>query len=408
MFYRKNNISSEIDWLKDHTYSIQLNEFDDDSDLYFLKPLLQNKRIVFLGENGHGVAEHSLIKTKMIKYLHKELGFRVLAFESSFSDCSLCFYQQDQLDTRQWIKHSLFKVWHTEEVETLFHYVKETQLSNQPLILTGLDIQPASNDHITGKFLSKMFSNMDKSYGEKIVELEQEMLYQYANSRNPSISKKERKRKCKELMALYQEFLFLLDKNSLELQNKFGKDAFLLVNRILQNRISLMQMISSHFMKAIKIRNKAMAENISWLAQEMFLNEKIIIWAHNGHIMKRSRSLLGFSSTFSYLPPKIKEFSYIIGFFMYSGQAAENNRSVYEVQQPDQDSIEFRIKQVGHEIGFLDISQQRKVPQNRWLFKHTYTVHEGKQLSLIKPSACYDGLVVCAKTSPPKYINIKE
>lgn len=47
MFYRKNNISSEIDWLKDHTYSIQLHEFDDHSDLYFLKPLLQNKRIVF-------------------------------------------------------------------------------------------------------------------------------------------------------------------------------------------------------------------------------------------------------------------------------------------------------------------------------------------------------------------------
>lgn len=98
MFYRKNHISSEIDWLKDHTYSIQLHEFDDDSDLYFLEPLLQNKRIVFLGENGHGVAEHSQIKTKMIKYLHKKLGFRVLAFESSFSDCSLCFYQQDQLN----------------------------------------------------------------------------------------------------------------------------------------------------------------------------------------------------------------------------------------------------------------------------------------------------------------------
>jgi erythromycin esterase len=406
MFYRKNNISSEIDWLKDHTYSIQLHELDDHSDFYFLKPLLQNKRIVFLGENGHGVAEHSLIKTKMIKYLHKELGFQILAFESSFSDCNLCFYQQDQLDTRQLMKHSLFRVWHTEEVETLFRYIKETQLSNQPLILTGFDIQPASRDYITDKFLSKVFSNIDKAYGEKIVELEQEILYQYINSRNKSISKKERKQKCKELMKFYKEFLLLLDKNSLELQNKFGKDVFLLVNRILQNRISLIQMISSHFMKAIKIRNKAMADNISWLAQEMFPNEKMIIWAHNGHIMKRSRSLLGFPSTFSYLPPKVKEFSYIIGFFMYSGQASENNRSVYGVQQPNEDSIEFRIKQVGHEIGFLDISHQRKVPQNRWLFKHTYTMHEGKQLSLIKPSVCYDGLVVCTKITPPRYINL--
>jgi erythromycin esterase len=65
------------------------------------------------------------------------------------------------------MKHSLFKVWHTEEVETVFHYMKETQLSNQLLILTGLDIQPVSSDYITGKFLSKMFSNIDKAFGEK-------------------------------------------------------------------------------------------------------------------------------------------------------------------------------------------------------------------------------------------------
>lgn len=28
MFYCKSNISSEIDWLKDHTYSIQLHELE--------------------------------------------------------------------------------------------------------------------------------------------------------------------------------------------------------------------------------------------------------------------------------------------------------------------------------------------------------------------------------------------
>ncbi|MEJ9150350.1 MULTISPECIES: hypothetical protein [Bacillus] len=86
---------------------------------------------------------------------------------------------------------------------------------------------------------------------------------------------------------------------------------------------------------------------------------------------------------------------------MYSGYAAENTRHVYEVQQPEQDSIEFRMQKTGHVVSFLDISKQSKVPENQWLFKYIYTMDEGKDLSIIKPSSCYDGLITCSKTNPP-------
>ena len=82
-------------WAREHAYriksitpvheDIESNSF---TDLDMLKPLLQDKRIVFLGESSHGVAE-LLAKTRLIQFLHKEMGYNVLAFESGLSNTSL-------------------------------------------------------------------------------------------------------------------------------------------------------------------------------------------------------------------------------------------------------------------------------------------------------------------------------
>ena len=47
-----------------------------------LNEILKNKKIVSLGENLHGVKEYNSTKLELIKYLHEELGFNVLAIES--------------------------------------------------------------------------------------------------------------------------------------------------------------------------------------------------------------------------------------------------------------------------------------------------------------------------------------
>lgn len=39
---------------------------------------------MLLGEASHGVAESNWAKVRLIKFLHQQLGFDVVAFESSF------------------------------------------------------------------------------------------------------------------------------------------------------------------------------------------------------------------------------------------------------------------------------------------------------------------------------------
>lgn len=44
-------------WIQENSHGIALSETSNFEDLSFLKEILKDKRIVFLGESGHGVAE---------------------------------------------------------------------------------------------------------------------------------------------------------------------------------------------------------------------------------------------------------------------------------------------------------------------------------------------------------------
>ena len=82
----------------------------DYSDLAFLAPLLQGRNIVELGESGHGVAEFSQTKIRLIKYLHEQLGYDVMAFESSILSTYLANEQASQLTPTAFMQDSIFAV----------------------------------------------------------------------------------------------------------------------------------------------------------------------------------------------------------------------------------------------------------------------------------------------------------
>jgi erythromycin esterase len=60
---------------------------EDYSDLAPLRQSLQAVTVVGLGEPIHHDGSAFKAKVRLIKFLHQELGFGVLAFESGFYDC---------------------------------------------------------------------------------------------------------------------------------------------------------------------------------------------------------------------------------------------------------------------------------------------------------------------------------
>jgi erythromycin esterase-like protein len=71
-------------WLKKHAVPLRsIDPADEDfSDLDSFRKAVGDARIVFLSEPSHGDGTSFLARTRLIKFLHQQCGFDVLAFES--------------------------------------------------------------------------------------------------------------------------------------------------------------------------------------------------------------------------------------------------------------------------------------------------------------------------------------
>ncbi|MFL5542988.1 MAG: hypothetical protein ACJ8J0_28675, partial [Longimicrobiaceae bacterium] len=75
-------------WLQANAHPIRsLDVADRDfSDLEPLKAAIGSSRVVLLGEQSHGDGTTFLAKARLIAFLHQEMGFDVLAWESGIWD----------------------------------------------------------------------------------------------------------------------------------------------------------------------------------------------------------------------------------------------------------------------------------------------------------------------------------
>ncbi|OUM50202.1 hypothetical protein BW425_03715 [Bacillus pseudomycoides] len=103
-------------WVSEHAVELQEPTASSNEDLSFLKQTLQDKRIVLLGESTHGSTEMNQSKVRMIKYLHEEMGYDVIAFESGFAEANAVYQNIDDLTAEQAMKKAISGVWHTEHL----------------------------------------------------------------------------------------------------------------------------------------------------------------------------------------------------------------------------------------------------------------------------------------------------
>lgn len=113
---------------------IKLDEFS------YLKKKLNNVRVVMLGEASHGEGNIMEMNIEIIKYLHEEMGFNTIAFESGFYD----LYKAQRIidsggNVEDAIKSSIFPIWtSTCEFQKLIKYIHEKR---GELKIVGFDCQ---------------------------------------------------------------------------------------------------------------------------------------------------------------------------------------------------------------------------------------------------------------------------
>jgi erythromycin esterase len=402
-------------YVKDQGHPIESLDlaYTDNSDLAFLGPLLQGRRLVGLGESGHGVAEFSQAKIRLIKYLHEEQGYDVLAFESSILGC----FRGDELalsmDAKALMHSTIFGVWSTEDVVKLFDYVRATKATSHPLILAGFDIQLSSNAERLARpgLLQEVVAKIDPSYAAQVHDLDQAFL----QPMEPVDLKIYLVNNARSLKVFYQALASFLDAHMNELETAYpDRPLFpLIVRQAVQGMPSYIDELYNIYVTpndfmTYSPRDAGMAVNLEFLMDTAFPSKKIMAWAHNFHLMHDESSALGLSPSIANMGHLIHDrygsSAYILGLFMNQGQASWNTGVVYSIDQAPLVSLEGLLTTVGAANLFIDLSQATPSDGSAWAFKFMDARDWGTLNFRLVPKDQYDGVLLVNTVHPPKYV----
>jgi erythromycin esterase len=394
-------------WVKANAHPIRSLGATDFADLRFLAPLLATKRIVQLGESGHGVAEFNMAKVRLIKYLHRELGYDVIAFESSMFECERAQKNVASLSPIELMRACIFGVWHTEETLPLFEYIKETQRTARPLILAGFDAQTSTPTALRRPALFRwLIEPIDSAYAERVYETDHAFL---KNRGTVSYVAANEAR----LVAFYDSLATFLRVHSRAIQAAHVDDpkvALVARQAAISMSVFVRQLAVGPSAAGTDIRDLGMANNLDFLLDELYPGKKVIVWGHNFHIQHRENARVPGATgnalrrtMGTWVAERRSPELYTIGLFMYRGSAAQNDRRPYPIAQARSGSLESIMHRAPWRYSFVDFSRATRQRGSEWMWTPINAFSWGTTPERLILRNEYDGVLFIDTVHLPVY-----
>lgn len=252
-----------------------------------LKSKLKNKRIICLGETEHRVETFNKLKVELVKYLHENLGYDVVAFEGSMFKISNAFYNIQSAPVA--LKNSLYGIWQTESVLDLFQYAKKDP-SNNPLIFTGFDIKVGPSNSAS-LWLKNIVQHINPKYAESVYSGDTLFINKTTPFDQQNSLKTISQNESQFFQTFYTSLIDTLNTNSdfILKNNILNEDQLKIIKRSLLNKVYLSVFVTFKEVKdACRYRDSIMTQNILWLIEDLYKDKKIMIWGADAHISKKT------------------------------------------------------------------------------------------------------------------------
>lgn len=332
----------------------------DFSDLRRLREFIGNARIVQLGEQSHGDGATFFAKQRLIRFLHSEMGFNVLAWESGFFDCE---EMEQALHTDMPVRDArargLFSLFADGPfIESVFEYARSTHGSKRPLRMTGFDIQYSGS--ITREILpARIYDFLSRTHPDLTTPENRTAVTELIQGSYRPVAEEREKR-----LALLRTITNGIRKAGREPSRE---DRFYL--RVLENIAAFDQQrwLTPSVptpVEADNFRDRAMAENVLWLANEWYPKEKIIVWSANLHVLRNPARIDTRTDAFSYkqrvtmghvLSQRLGRRLYTIGFTAHEGEIGHLFMKPRRLPAVPESSLEAQLHALGRKYVLVDI-----------------------------------------------------
>lgn len=390
---------------------------EDFSDLEPLIDAIGPARVVQLGEPSHGAGSGFAAKARLVKFLHQRMGFDVLVWESGMYDVRLT--QAGMRGSQEAVaaaQQGILKIWSAaEEVRPLFEYAKASQAGTRPLDMAGFDMQ------VTGeKSLERLAADLrafvrvlsDPALRRRASGLADqtiaasERLHAYSQARmrmRTEASKagqsgkaladtleawetregsrlRPQKQHLESLRQAVDGLLAIIGNHRAAFGRVHGNTEITFMERVLDNLRSNGATVygiygpdrpngSTGYVPSVEVENRrdaGNADNLRWLIQQGYPGRKIIVWAHNAHLMNayyaddwrtvrlepQPRSM---KPTGVFLAEWLKDDVYTIALTAYQGEDGWGTTGTVNTIAPAvEGSLESRLHKLGKPYAFLD------------------------------------------------------
>jgi erythromycin esterase len=275
-------------------------------DLAAFGKAVGDARFVALGEASHGTREFFQMKHRLLEYLVREKGFTVFAIEGNWPEALAVdrYIKNGEGDAAAGLAAMYFWTWQTEEVRDMVEWMRRYNQAPGPhpiLTFTSFDMQTS------------------RAAGERVVEYLKRYapaeattaagVYERANGIAGTMSDP----KAKEIADAANAVVKVFDAKRGEMEKASSLDEW----RDARQAVVAYQAV---FMRsgaaATAYRDEMMAANFEWLAREVHPKEKIVLWAHNGHVGIGG----GFKSMGTWLREHLGRQYYVLGFAWRRGE----------------------------------------------------------------------------------------
>ncbi|RZK39830.1 MAG: erythromycin esterase family protein [Pedobacter sp.] len=297
--------------------------------------VLTNNKILAIGEVTHGIKEFMAFRVTLIKHLVTKLNYKVIVLESDLSGAKLIndYILYNKGDKYDRIK-GLLPIWQNDEFLNLIDWLKSynlTQTSENKVKIYGCDMQYTLTAAKIANGSIKLKTEISDDAKKGLAVLKN--IFVKASAQDKELLKK--------LKAELSEEIAILSDTALSSRS---------ITTVIQ---SIEWFLTGDWYKRDIIRDKYMAENVSWI-YEYENKDKMVFLAHNTHIAKKpvydDVNRAGF-----YLKQQYADGYYALGLSFFTGEFLGTNEKTRKLEV-------FTIPEINNERSSEYIFSQSRTP----------------------------------------------